>query len=52
MRAIVLINPFIFKLNIVKPNASKSFHEKINKNIQTLISNYFIFCSSQPCLVE
>ena len=46
MRAIVLINPFIFKLNIVKPNASKSFHEKINTNIQTLISNYFIFCSS------
>ena len=46
MRAIVLLNPFIFKLNIIKPNVSKSFHEKINSNIQTLKTNYFIFCSS------
>ena len=46
MRAIVLLNPFIFKLKILKPNASKSFHDKMNSNIQTLILNYFIFCSS------
>ena len=45
MRSIVLLNPFIFKLKILKLN-TKFPHEKIFNNIQSLINNYFIFCST------
>ena len=46
MSAIVLLNPFIFKLKILKLNVGKNSHEKLASNIQTLITNYFIFCST------
>lgn len=45
MRSIVLLNPFIFKLKALRLNSSKS-HEKIVTGIQSLISNYFIFCTT------
>ena len=46
MRSIVLLNPFIFKLKILKLNNSKNSHDKIVVNIQSLITNYFIFCTT------
>ena len=46
MNSFVLLNPFIFKLKMLKLNVSKSVHEKIVGNIQSLINEYFIFCSS------
>ena len=46
MKSIVILNPFIFKLKLLKLNANKSSHEKIINGIQSLITNYFIFCST------
>ena len=47
MSSFVLLNPFIFKLKMLKLNTTnKSSHDKIVNNIQSLINEYFIFCSS------
>ena len=42
--AFVFLNPYIFKLKVVKANTMKN-SDKINTNSQSLMTNYFIFCS-------
>jgi hypothetical protein len=46
IRAIVLLNPFIFKLKDLKPSNGKPLNEKMSASIQTLINNYYIFCTT------
>ena len=44
--AFVFLNPYIFKLKVSKTNSNNIKNsDKINTNSQTLMTNYFIFCS-------
>jgi len=42
--AFVFLNPYIFKLKVLKTNTNKN-SDKNNANSQSLVTNYFIFCS-------